>query len=218
MVRQRPQGALMSAHKRVVKRSTPTPSRPAWIVVRILLVARGGESLSPPPGRDMLASSSHTFADLAAAIDRGFARWDLAHLHEFRFSDGRVIGMADTDEFGDGENEIDERTMTIGAAELAVGESFDYLFDFGDGWEHRCTVLRGDVIQSRSRAESLTRSFLSLAGVRYRISTDAPGPTRRTRRRARTTTRADMERGSARSQCRRTASRDPQMCPRSPRP
>jgi hypothetical protein len=135
----------MPARKRAGRRSTPTASAPAWIVLRISLVARGGESLSHPPGRDLLASSSHTFADLGAAIDRAFARWDLSHLHEFRFSDGRVIGMADTDEFGDHENEIDERTMTIGAAGLRVGDSFEYVFDFGDGWEHRCTVLRGDV-------------------------------------------------------------------------
>ena len=135
----------MPARKRVAKRSTPTPSVRRWIILRVAIVARGGESLSTPPGRDMLASSSHTFAELATAIDRAFGRWDLAHLHEFRFSDGRVIGTADTDEFGDDENEIDERRMTIGAAALAVGDSFEYVFDFGDGWEHRCTVLRGDV-------------------------------------------------------------------------
>ena len=90
-------------------------------------------------------SSAHTFAALATAIDRAFARWGLSHLHEFRLSDGRVIGMPDADEFGDRENDIDERRMTIGAAALAVGDSFDYVFDFGDGWEHSCTLLRGDV-------------------------------------------------------------------------
>jgi len=66
----------------------------------------------------LLLSSSHTFAELAAAVDRAFARWDLSHLHEFRLSDGRVIGMADTDGFGDSEDEIEEREMTPGAATL----------------------------------------------------------------------------------------------------
>ena len=51
--------------------------------------------------------------------------------------------MADADEFG-GAGEIDERTISLGAA-LAAGDSFDYVFDLGDGWEHTCTVLRGDV-------------------------------------------------------------------------
>ncbi len=115
-----------------------------WMIVRVVLVAKADVRFSPPPGRDLLLSSSHTFAELAAAIDRAFARWDLSHLHEFRLSDGRVIGMADADEFGDSEDEIEEREMTLGAAALAAGDSFTYVFDFGDGWEHHCTVLRDD--------------------------------------------------------------------------
>ena len=113
------------------------------MILRVVIVAKGGRSLSSPPGRDLLASSAHTFADLATAIDRALGRWDLSHLHEFRLPGGRVIGMADADEFG-GAGEIDERAIGLGAA-LAAGDSFDYVFDFGDGWEHTCTVLRGDV-------------------------------------------------------------------------
>lgn len=135
----------MPARKRVPKGTARTPSARRWMILRVALVARGDEAISPPPGRDLLVSSAHTFAALATAIDRAFARWDLSHLHEFRFADGRVIGMADADEFGDRESEIDERRMTIGAAALAVGDSFDYVFDFGDGWGHRCTLLRDDV-------------------------------------------------------------------------
>ncbi|HAF09867.1 MAG TPA: hypothetical protein DCK98_07285 [Chloroflexi bacterium] len=134
----------MPARRRAVRITARAPIARRWIILRVALVARGGASLSPPPGRDLLASTTHTFAELATAIDRAFARWDRSHLHEFRLSDGRVIGMADTDEFRDDENEIDESRMTLGAAELGVGDSFEYLFDFGDGWEHRCTVLRGD--------------------------------------------------------------------------
>lgn len=134
----------MPARKPVPKGTPRAPSVRRWIVLRVALVARGGEAISPPPGRDLLVSSAHTFAALATAIDRAFARWDLSHLHEFRLSDGRVVGMADADEFGDRENEIDERRMTIGVAALAVGDSFEYVFDFGDGWEHKCSVLRAD--------------------------------------------------------------------------
>lgn len=134
----------MPARKRAQRGPERTEIVRRWIILRVAIVARGAEALSPPPGRDLLVSTSHTFAELATAIDRAFARWDLSHLHEFRLSDGRVIGMADTDEFGDQENEIDERAMTLGAAALVVGDSFEYVFDFGDGWEHRCTVLRGD--------------------------------------------------------------------------
>lgn len=55
------------------------------MIVRVLLAAQGGDDLVGTPGRDLLVSDTHTFADLAAAIDCAFARWDLSHLHEFRF-------------------------------------------------------------------------------------------------------------------------------------
>jgi len=57
------------------------------------MTSKGGEELVDPPGRDLLMSSAHTFADLASAIDRVFARWDLSHLHEFRLLDGRRVMM-----------------------------------------------------------------------------------------------------------------------------
>jgi hypothetical protein len=134
----------LPVRKRAAQRSTAR-SAPTWIVLRVAIVAKSGEPLDPPPGRDLLVSTLHTFADLAAAIDRAFARWDLAHLHEFRLPDGRVIGVADADEFGADENEIDDRTLTIGAARLALGDSFEYVFDLGDDWEHTCTVARVNV-------------------------------------------------------------------------
>ena len=66
----------------------------------MILRSKGGDELVDPPGRDLLVSSAHTFAELANAIDRAFARWDLSHLHEFRLLDGRRVVMEDADEFG----------------------------------------------------------------------------------------------------------------------
>lgn len=45
-----------------------------------------GEHLWPRPGRIFVAARSHTFAQLAEAIDDVFARWDRAHLHEFELA------------------------------------------------------------------------------------------------------------------------------------
>lgn len=115
------------------------------MVLRVVLQSQTGEDPSDGPGRDLLVRTSHSFAELATAIDRAFARWDLSHLHEFRFADGRRIGMADTDEFGDQDGELDERTETLEMASLKMGESFEYVFDFGASWEHVCTVVQGDV-------------------------------------------------------------------------
>lgn len=59
------------------------------------LVRGHGEHLWPRPGRIFAAAPDHSFADLGAAIDTGFARWDRAHLHEFELADGTRIGMPD---------------------------------------------------------------------------------------------------------------------------
>lgn len=138
----------------VTTRRTParTSSRPRqaprWSVVRTILLSKGSEELVDPPGRDLLVSSAHTFADLASAIDRSFARWDLGHLHEFRLLDGRrVIMMDGADEFEeiDPTRHLDEQAHSLGSIGLRVGDTFTYVFDFGDGWEHGCAVLRADV-------------------------------------------------------------------------
>ena len=51
------------------------------------------------PRRDLLVSDTHTFADLATAIDRGFARWDLSQealLNEFVRSGNKEEAVAAT--------------------------------------------------------------------------------------------------------------------------
>jgi|SRR5687767_8064625 len=111
--------------------------RPNWLIVRVILAAQGGEQFVDAPGRDLLVSEMHTFAELAIAIDRAFARWDLSHLHEFRFADGRRIGMIDPDDLDDDAADLDEQKVTVQQAGLREGDTFEYVFDFGDSWEHR---------------------------------------------------------------------------------
>jgi hypothetical protein len=112
----------------------------------VILVSKGGEELVDPPGRDLLVNSAHTFAEIAGAIDRAFARWDLSHLHEFRLLDGRRIVREDADEPEEiGPDHLDERAQSLSSMGLSAGDAFIYVFDFGDDWEHGCTVLRTDV-------------------------------------------------------------------------
>jgi len=63
-------------------------AKQSWLVIRVELVSGSGEEIEPPPGRDLLVSSAHSLLELAVAIDTRFARWDLGHLHLFRFSGG----------------------------------------------------------------------------------------------------------------------------------
>jgi hypothetical protein len=83
------------------------------------------------------ASRSHSFEQLAEAIDGGFARWDHSHLHEFYLSDGHRVGMPDLED-EDPTPLHDYRRERLGR--LALGEQFAYVFDFGDDWQHLCTV------------------------------------------------------------------------------
>jgi hypothetical protein len=93
--------------------------------------------VDPAPGRDFLVSSDHSLLELAVAIDSAFARWDLGHLHMFRFpDDGEYLLGGDED---DPEAASTESTL-LGALGLAEGARFEYIFDLGDEWLHRCEV------------------------------------------------------------------------------
>lgn len=89
----------------------------------------------------MLVGPRHSFADLAESIDAAFARWHVAHLHQFELSNGRLIGPSDPDAEP---FLVDEETVTP-ASTLASGDRFIYVFDLGDWWEHECVVERTEV-------------------------------------------------------------------------
>lgn len=80
----------------------------------------------PRPGRIFAAARSHTFGQLADAIDTAFARWDRAHLSQLQFADGGFIDSEDA--------------VAVRLSALELGEKFLYEFDFGDSWTHLCTV------------------------------------------------------------------------------
>jgi hypothetical protein len=111
----------------------------SWLSISVELVDGRGESVWPRPGRIFAARHTHTFWQLASAIDDAFARWDRAHLHVFDLADETMITR--TDWWEDplpGRELLDGRKVNLGR--LATGEQFVYEFDLGDSWEHLCTV------------------------------------------------------------------------------
>lgn len=108
-----------------------------WLSIRVELVEGRGERYWPRPGRLFAASKSHSFAQLAVAVDDAFARWDRSHLHEFELADGTRIGMRDLE--SDDDDVLDETRETI--SRLGTSEQFIYVFDLGDDWTHLCTVV-----------------------------------------------------------------------------
>jgi hypothetical protein len=111
-----------------------------WLQVRVDLLGGHGGRLKPSPGRIFIVGPSHTFLGLADAINQGFARWDVSHLHEFELSDARRIGFVDPDPFED-DDVIEDHAVVKVLGAVGPGEEFAFVFDFGDRWEHRCRVL-----------------------------------------------------------------------------
>lgn len=72
---------------------------------------------------------------------------DLSHLHEFELCDGRLIGYPD-DSFAPDVVWLDHAKLKI-AKVVKPGEEFEYVFDLGDNWRHRCVVYpqKGDRLQ-----------------------------------------------------------------------
>src|SRR5690625_7952285 len=116
-----------------------------WLSVSVELLGGRGEELWPRPGRTFAVGPSHTFADLAQAINIAFARWDLAHLSMFTLADGTVVTDRESaDEFAASPFGPITLSLDVESAKVATtlrpGAEFRFVFDLGDDWTHRCVV------------------------------------------------------------------------------
>src|SRR3954467_4718376 len=110
-----------------------------WLSVTVELLGGRGEELWPWPGRVFAVGPSHTFLDLAGAINDAFGRWDRAHLSLFPLADGRVITDEPTGSELAGSTEGPITVpLDIGSAKVArvlePGAEFQFVFDLGDEW------------------------------------------------------------------------------------
>lgn len=116
-----------------------------WLSVTVELLGGRGEELWPWPGRVFAVGPSHTFADLATAIDDAFARWDRSHLSQFVLDDGRMVTDAESGAelqasgFGPVPDVLDIAGIKV-MRTIELGAVFEYIFDLGDDWTHQCTV------------------------------------------------------------------------------
>jgi hypothetical protein len=76
-------------------------------------------------------------------INMAFARWDLGHLYAFAMRGGERICLDPEDD-----DERDAARSKLGRRDK--DEMFSYEFDFGDSWEHRCTVIETGVDPSEA--------------------------------------------------------------------
>lgn len=116
-----------------------------WTTLKVELLGGRGQPLEPPPGRVLMLPPRLTFEGLGEAIDLALGRWDLAHLRMFELADGTVVTDEETaaEAMSGPAGPIAETlplTSTI-ARRIHKGEEFSYIFDLGDDWTHRCTVM-----------------------------------------------------------------------------
>jgi hypothetical protein len=128
--------------------------------IRVELVSGLGGQFEPPPGRVFAVPPTLTFERFADAINRAFGRWDLSHLHAFELPDSRRIKFTDV-EVGE-EGWIDHATAKLGSS-VAPGETFEFVFEFGDDWRHRCEVL-GEKLDAREEFGEAPREPVILWG------------------------------------------------------
>ncbi len=93
----------------------------------------------PPIWRRVLVEKHITFHELHYVI-QGAMGWMNCHLHEFTV-DGIRIGQPFEDFDADfGDDLVDSDTVTLESMLSGIGQKFDYVYDFGDNWEHRLVV------------------------------------------------------------------------------
>ncbi|HET7387203.1 MAG TPA: hypothetical protein VFJ19_11140 [Nocardioidaceae bacterium] len=97
-------------------------------------------------GTHLRGGPSHSFMDLADAVNGAFARWDRSHLSMFTLADGKVVtddetGAEMTGSIGGPVIAPLDITTTKVAGTVEPGCEFQFTFDLGDDWTHRCVIV-----------------------------------------------------------------------------
>ncbi len=138
----------------------PFPGK-QWLRLRIELLG-----VSPLVWRRFVVPRKVTLPKLHRVIQEVMG-WEDYHLHEFVIA-GQRYGLPDP-EFDWGEQPLSEKRVTLDKS-LAESGSFQYLYDFGDGWEHRVMV------EGRVPPEEAPDTFTCLAGENACPPEDVGGP------------------------------------------
>ncbi len=101
------------------------------------------QCIKPPIWRRIQVPKTYTFWDLHIAIQDAMG-WSDSHLHEFRIlnpSTGLEVNIGLPDE------ELDKEILTDWNQKIAdyftmENPSADYIYDFGDNWEHKIKLER----------------------------------------------------------------------------
>lgn len=95
----------------------------------------------PSVWRRILVPEPISFWDLHVALQDAMG-WEHRHLHEFRLAPGpggepRVFGVPDEDS---GDTTVQPGWAHAVREHVGIGESLEYIYDFGDDWRHRVVL------------------------------------------------------------------------------
>ena len=114
-----------------------------WLSVTVEPLGGRGDHFWPCPGRIFAVGPTHTFRDLADAINGSFSRWDRCPVSVFTLADGRVVApQVSSPQKGESAKEaaaekLDIESTTV-ASVVEPGAEFQFIFDRGDDWVHHC--------------------------------------------------------------------------------
>lgn len=108
---------------------TPIPVYQLKIVLR---------DITPPIFRILQIKGNANLGKLHDYI-QGAMGWKDCHLHEFRIKGKEYQAKDQMDDFLDAPKVYDERRYRLNRL-LQEGESFEYIYDFGDSWKHDITI------------------------------------------------------------------------------
>jgi hypothetical protein len=118
------------------KKHKSSLSKPCLITFRIELVGT-----KPLVWRRITIDGRSSFANLHHVIQAAMG-WHDAHLHQFRINN-RYIGIPDPESDSPEWHTEEERKVFLNRV-LTDDVVFTYLYDFGDGWEHKLIVEKYD--------------------------------------------------------------------------
>ncbi len=119
---------------------------------------------NPIVSRTIKIRGSQTLEKLHNAIFDAFDRED-EHLYKFEFSTGPrdtdvvtyvLPSMLDESMPTNMGDRADVTKTRVGSLKLEVGQTFYYMFDYGDGWGHQIDVLATDEEASKGRYPKVT--------------------------------------------------------------
>ena len=98
------------------------------------------EDINPVIWRTFQIDQTETFFDLHEILQIVMG-WENAHLFEFQIKERKIGLLPDEDEMWDTDASLeDSESILMLDMNLKEGDSFHYIYDFGDNWKHLLTV------------------------------------------------------------------------------